>query len=80
MVLQPGQLTIGQTRKIIDNDLCFLDEHGEIIARYKIGPFGQYWPTGDIESNPPKGFCRITNQYWDPVNQKVVVEFDNVPK
>ena len=33
----------------------------------------------NIVSNPPSGCCRITNVYWDPEVEKVVVEHDDEP-
>ena len=33
-----------------------------------------------VVSLPPVGCCPIFNIYWNPVTQKIVVEYDDEPK
>lgn len=33
-----------------------------------------------VLSNPPTGKCLVKNIFWDPVAQKIVIQFDNIPQ
>ena len=55
-----------------------VNKENKTTATYLIGPGGDLWlDTTNLISDPPPGFCKITNQYWDPKERKVVVEIDN---
>jgi len=32
-----------------------------------------------VASNPPTGYCKVTNFYVDPATGKLVVEYEDIP-
>lgn len=73
-------LYAGQTLRIEKDEVCVLDTNGEVLATYTMGPRGEMWlGRKNITSEPPPGFCKIVNQYWDPKIEHVVVIIDNKP-